>query len=331
MNWPHTSHVYINITVLVLHMGKARLEQYISSRLSWRELITIYYGAFPHVPISFRYVLKIWDRPRLAILGLTYQYTTSRISRVAYEKYHSIYYDEVFRLNPPPPQNANASAINPDDLSVRATEELRFMLFRHWTLYDAMYHSSYVAGKLGIWKERGRKRLTGLLAKMGFSIPQTQQPYSHMDIDLKSSLRSKLEAIAPEYGLLELSYPSFTRCFGYRSPPLSAADAVEAVSALLDVAGGVRMEVEVEGARNGGEWFGGGRVWEVEGRKGVVRDVLGDSDGDRARKRVTEGDEVDGADIEKIVDVPWWQKNFWTAFDALSEYVLLSFFSFHYD
>ena len=62
----------------------------------------------------------------------------------------------------------NPNAINPDDLSVRATEELRFMLFRHWTLYDAMYHSSYVAGKLGIWKERGRKRLTGLLAKMGY-------------------------------------------------------------------------------------------------------------------------------------------------------------------
>jgi cell division control protein 45 len=31
-----------------------------------------------------------------------------------------------------------------------------------------MFHSSYVAGKLGVWKERGRKRLTGLLAKMGY-------------------------------------------------------------------------------------------------------------------------------------------------------------------
>lgn len=55
--------------------------------------------------------------------------------------------------------------MSPDDLSVRAAEEL----FQHWTLYDAMYHSSYVAGKLGIWKERGRKRLTGLLAKMGYT------------------------------------------------------------------------------------------------------------------------------------------------------------------
>jgi cell division control protein 45 len=106
---------------------------------------------------------------RLAILGVTHQYITSRIPRSAYDKYHSIYYDEVFRLNPPNPATSTNTSIHPDDLSVRATEELRFMLFRHWTLYDAMYHSSYVAGRLGIWKERGRKRLTGLLAKMGYA------------------------------------------------------------------------------------------------------------------------------------------------------------------
>lgn len=123
---------------------------------------------------------------RLAILGLTYQYTTSRISRATYDKYHSIYYDEVFRLNPPLPHaTTNPTAINPDDVSLRATEELRFMLFRHWTLYDAMYHSSYVAGKLGIWKERGRKRLTGLLAKMGcvlhpHPICSDSHPYSQI-------------------------------------------------------------------------------------------------------------------------------------------------------
>ena len=58
--------------------------------------------------------------------------------------------------------------------------------------------------------------------------------------DLKLSLRNKLDQIAPEYGLVELTYPSFTRCYGYLSQPLSACDAVEAVSALLDVAGGVR-------------------------------------------------------------------------------------------
>lgn len=107
---------------------------------------------------------------RLAILGLTYQYTTARISREIYEQQHTVYYDEVSRLNPIHNNSETShslSSLNPDDLSLRPTDELRFMLFRHWNLYDAMYHSSYVASKLGIWKEKGRKRLTGLLAKMG--------------------------------------------------------------------------------------------------------------------------------------------------------------------
>ncbi|KAF7359316.1 Cell division control protein 45 [Mycena sanguinolenta] len=271
----------------------------------------------------------------LAIMGLTFQYTTSRISRDTYDTYHSAYRDEVFRLNPQPPAGENAMiSSNPDDLSVRATEELRFMLFRHWTLYDAMLHSSYVAGKLGIWKERGRKKLTGLLAKMGFSILQTQQPYSHMDMDLKKTLVEKLDEIAPQYGLIELAYPSFIRCFGYRSQPLSAADAVEGVGALLDVAEGIKLEVEVEGARNGGEWFGGGKVWEAtnttrdssrrkrEERENIPPGGQGHSAGASKSKSFGEGEEIDG-EGDGSKDVQWWVKNFWTAFDSLSDIVKL--------
>ncbi|KAJ6488576.1 CDC45-like protein [Mycena vitilis] len=267
----------------------------------------------------------------LAILGLTFQYITSRISRAGYDTYHSLYRDEVFRLNPQPTVGETSMiSLNPDDLSVRATEELRFMLFRHWTLYDAMLHSSYVASKLGIWKERGRKKLTGLLAKMGFSILQTQQPYSHMDMDLKKTLVQKLNDIAPQYGLIELSYPSFMRCFGYRSQPLSAADAVEGVSALLDVAEGIKLEVEVEGARNGGEWFGGGKVWEAantardnssrrkrEERENIPPGGQGNNAGAPKSKPIGEGEEID-EEGEGSKDVQWWVKNFWTAFDALS-------------
>ena len=102
----------------------------------------------------------------LAILGLTYQYVTSRISRIVYDKYYTIYESEVRRLNADIP-NANMGARSPDDNSIRIVEELRFTLWRHWNLYDAMLHSGYVASKLGIWREKGRKKLHGLLAKMG--------------------------------------------------------------------------------------------------------------------------------------------------------------------
>lgn len=107
-----------------------------------------------------------------AILGLTFQFTTSRISRQHYDEYYTIYANEVRRLNkdiledPRRPQTTN-NARGPDDNSIRIVEELRFMLWRHWNLYDAMLHSGYVASNVAIWREKGRKRLHGLLAKMG--------------------------------------------------------------------------------------------------------------------------------------------------------------------
>ena len=136
--------------------------------------------------------------------------------------------------------------------------------------------------------------------------------------DLKQMLRNKLDQIAPEYGLVELSYPSFTRCFGYTCPPLSASDAVEAVSALLDMAGGIRMEVEVEGVRNGGEWFGGGKVWDTS--------EIGRNDGDKENAllngvggSITKGGEEDEGNEKTQSELEWWVKNFWTAYDALDE------------
>ncbi|KAI5123336.1 hypothetical protein M0805_001761 [Coniferiporia weirii] len=257
-----------------------------------------------------------------AILGLTFQYATSRISRTTYDKYYAIYENEVKRLNKDVVEggrNASNNARGPDDNSIRIAEELRFMLWRHWNLYDAMMHSGYVASKLGIWREKGRKRLHGLLAKMGFSTVQSQQTYSHMDMALKKDLHAKLESITPEYGMVELSYASFTRCCGYRSLPLSAADSVEAVSALLDAAGGVRLEIEIEGARNGGEWFGSGKVWQLHGQQTRWRDDerenIPPGEQPAPRKPTAEEEEEEGTKKQ----VQWWVRNFWSAFDALND------------
>ena len=46
-------------------------------------------------------------------------------------------------------------------------EELRFMLHRHWPLFDAMYYSNYVAARLSVWKADGKRKLQELLAKIG--------------------------------------------------------------------------------------------------------------------------------------------------------------------
>jgi cell division control protein 45 len=55
------------------------------------------------------------------------------------------------------------------DTTIKYVDDYRFMLYRHWTLYDSMYHSPYVATRLGIWKETGRKKLQTMLARLGFA------------------------------------------------------------------------------------------------------------------------------------------------------------------
>lgn len=129
-----------------------------------------------------------------------------------------------------------------------------------------------------------------------------------MDLQLKKDLPSKLDAIAPEYGLSELEYPSFVRAFGFQMSAMSAADAVEGFSALLDAATGLRIEVEVEGGRGGGEWFGGMRTWSVGGDYANGHDSapLEDAEIEEGKK---EGQSNKG----------WQSKNFWIAYDAFDE------------
>ncbi len=131
-----------------------------------------------------------------------------------------------------------------------------------------------------------------------------------MDMALRKDLQNKLDSITPEYGMAELTYPSFMRCAGYRTQPLSAADSDEAVQALLHVGGGVKLEIEVEGARNGGEWFGGGKAWKAPRWR----------DGDAKNNKDGEKDDVqEEVEPAEKKEIDWWLRNFWLAYDSLNE------------
>ncbi len=149
-------------------------------------------------------------------------------------------------------------------------------------------------------------------------------------MDLKSTLRLKLDAIAPEYGLVELTYPSFTRAFGYRCPSLSAADAVEGLSALLEAATGVRIEVESESGKGGGDWFGGSKAWTIDGIAKLDKDELPVEDKENAKKGGVGG--INGKDqaalamaVEDVEDLSIkrqqkrHERNFWATYDAIQE------------
>lgn len=214
--------------------------------------------------------------------------------------------DEVRRLNPPElsessfngnrsilPENNGlipTTARSPTDTSIRLSPEPKLLLIRHWSLYDAMLHSSYLGSRLHVWAEAGKKRLHKLLAKMGISLVQCKQSYTHMDIELKRSLRSKLLKYSEMYGLDDLVPAAdtdgkdrggtkegwgFVKSWGWRGT-WSAHDVGVVVGAILEVGkkaasthenGGydrgrdIKETSDEDGALEGEEWVG--RFWEA--------------------------------------------------------------------
>lgn len=223
------------------------------------------------------------------------------------EKLRQVLRDEVRRLNPPDPHDASrelergevsgvipTTARSPTDTSIRLSPEPRFLLIRHWSLYDSMLHSPYLSARLHIWSEVGRKRLHKLLAKMGVSLSQCKQSYTHMDMDLKRSLRQRLLTYAPMYGLDGLVPPApgagrgkegwgFVRSWGWKAC-LSATDVSVIVGSILEV------------GKSGVYTGDSARSWD-HGRK--VKIDLIDEDGK------AEGEE--------------WVRRFWEAYDALEK------------
>ncbi|KAI4140473.1 MAG: hypothetical protein L6R39_005774 [Caloplaca ligustica] len=222
------------------------------------------------------------------------------------EQIRQILRDEVRRLNPPDPadtrgENARGEAYgvipttarSPTDTSIRLSPEPRFLLIRHWSLYDSMLHSPYLAARLHVWSDVGRKRLHKLLAKMGVSLSQCKQSYTHMDMELKRGLRQSLLTYAPMYGLDGLVPPSasagrgkegwgFVRSWGWKAC-LSALDVGVIVGAILEV-GKSGMHTD-------------GKSYDQPGMKKEVFDEDGK------------------------LEAEAWIERFWEAYDALGKYV----------
>jgi len=57
-------------------------------------------------------------------------------------------------------------------------EDLRLGLLRHWSLWEALRHSSYVAVRLLTWLEHGEQALQGLLVQCGTPLHQANLTYS---------------------------------------------------------------------------------------------------------------------------------------------------------
>jgi hypothetical protein len=90
-----------------------------------------------------------------------------------------------------------------DNGHVEEAAEYRFFLYRHWSLFDAMYHSPYVAAKLNVWSNQGTVKLQELFAQIGVPLQQVRQLYQYMAPALRSHFSQQINDrhILETYGL----------------------------------------------------------------------------------------------------------------------------------
>lgn len=87
--------------------------------------------------------------------------------------------------------------------------EYRCYLYRHWSLFESLVHSPYLAAKMGLWQSQGSLRLQELLAKIGLPLSLCKQAYAFLTPRNKDLFRVEItkESTQDEY---RLRNPSFT-------------------------------------------------------------------------------------------------------------------------
>ncbi|CAH2093381.1 unnamed protein product [Euphydryas editha] len=116
---------------------------------------------------------------------------------------------------------------------VSVEKDASLPLYRLWSLEGALRHAGALAPLLRLHARSGAARLRQLLADMGFPLQQARQAYRSMDVELRRSMLTALEAAAPKY---KLPVPTRATFLLHRphAPPLSALDMVYAIMALIE-------------------------------------------------------------------------------------------------
>lgn len=177
----------------------------------------------------------------LWIVGLTDQFIHSKIDKVSYEQRLRDCNNELARLNA---TTARSNLIEDEvpELTSESREvgsiftdnsDFKLMLYRHWTLYDSLYHCNSLATKLAIWREPGRQKLNEMLAQIGIPLKECKQHYRYMSHAYRTEFRNKMPGIAKSFNLDDLFYTSCIRQYTRKSQ-FAAADVVYSLTAILE-------------------------------------------------------------------------------------------------
>ncbi|ANB15307.1 Cdc45p [Sugiyamaella lignohabitans] len=286
-----------NVTETSIKAAKAKIRE---ARRKYTRLLEEYYtqGSFVNSSSTVQVytLLSLTGRTSamnlwLAVVGIT---SLDAQHPHLYNSLYPLLRDEVVRLCPPAPNDEFVSAA--DNMSLYIETDYALFLLRHWSLYESMTHSSYLSAKLHLWTDDGRKKLHKLLAKMGISLQESKELWTHMHIPLKRSLKEKLTSVAGIYGIEEVIRQGVVRRYGYKGS-VSAGDCVESLIALLEAGSG---------------------------------DLLIHRNSQFLHPKALEDDDKDDDVLEREMETAradkerFWVSNFWAGWDALGDLDILT-------
>nr|BAH83666.1 cell division cycle 45 [Patiria pectinifera] len=166
-----------------------------------------------------------------AIVGLTDQLLSKKIDRETYVLEATELNRHVARHNHRGDEEEDSVSIN--SMRISFTSELQLALYRHWSLFESLRHSSYTACNLKLWTLKGFKKLHEFLADMGVPLSECKQKFSAMDMGLKDNVTDWLVTSARKFGLEQITLSSFHAQYGFKNK-FCAFDVAYGVNALLE-------------------------------------------------------------------------------------------------
>ena len=129
---------------------------------------------------------------------------------------------------------------------LRFTEDLRLIMYRHWSLFQAMWHTPYVYAKLELHRDHGHGTMQKLLVFAGISPQNYNQSFSSMSHSARNLIGGeKFKKKCTAFGMTELKHYQFVRTVRMKDEDrpslmlneLSASDAYYMITAALRMKG----------------------------------------------------------------------------------------------
>eukprot|EP00397_Hematodinium_sp_SG-2012_P008701 GEMP01008768.1.p1 GENE.GEMP01008768.1~~GEMP01008768.1.p1 ORF type:complete len:613 (+),score=103.44 GEMP01008768.1:85-1923(+) len=160
--------------------------------------------------LEYRSADMLW----CACVSLTAHLDLGMMSRTLFQRVANDLEDYIYRLSLDIGVNSRRPNLAGDALQhypIRFEKEINAPLFRHWSLWEALFHSNYVYGSLQLYRDRGVNNLKEFLALCGIVPQEYNNHFMRMNWSVRKNLIESFQQYMHEFQLDNITSMQFNR------------------------------------------------------------------------------------------------------------------------